>query len=436
MTPTMESPVSADQGYSSISAGLESLLDAPDTSTQQAAPGPPQEPEAVADEPIDQPGGEEAPSEDEAPAPEMELDDEDADPDEEVIDVDGRKRYHVKPAKMLRLTAANKFVKEISDFAPDIQTAKAHYEAASDFRALQSDFASGDPEGVQNFMGYWANGAPAAFHSMAQQLPAFLARAASQDPGAAQALKAIESQVHRATIADAYDRAVRSGDPKDLYAAQSLDFAINGKFHESLDKIPARTQQQVQDPVRQREQQIEQREQQFAQQRWAEFDSQALSGATQNALKTAVDAAFKVAEKAFTPGLLNAAKRGAMAQAETELKKNFEWNRNQEVEMRDIQRDFLKAIRTGQKTNLEPRAAALVQAYQARLAQVLPRIVKPLIGEQTRAVVAQSQAQHTRLAQGAKKTSPGAGGAPAARSVLPAQGGWKNVSEGLDALLG
>lgn len=353
---------------------------------------------------------------------------------EEFTDDAGRKYYNVKPTRMREFVNAKNFMKEMADFAPTIEDAKAHYESASDFRALQSDFASGEPEGVQNFMGFWSNGAPEAFNSMATQLPAYLARLASQNnPGALQALRSIEGQVHRATISEAYDKARQTGDPKDLYAAQSIDFSINGKYHDSLDKIPQRQQPQPQDQVRQREQQISQREEQFANQRWQEFDGTAITGAKDAALTSAVDAAFKVAESAFTPGLLSAAKREATAQVTEVLKKQFEWNRNQTVDQKDIQRDFLKAVRTGARTNLEPRAAALVQSYKARIAAVLPGIVRPLIGERTQAVMQQSAQTHQRLAKGATRTAPGAGGSPAPRSIAP-RGQRQSVDNRLDQI--
>ena len=285
-------------------------------------------------------------------------------------------------------------------------------------------------------MDYWQKGSPEAFGSMAQRLPAYLASQASNNPMAAQALGQIEAQVHRVTINRAYDKARETGDRDDFLSAQALDYAINGRYIETMEKIPSRQRQfDPQSEMRQREQQIDQRETQFANQRWQEFDRNYISGARDTVLTSAVDAAFRGAEQAFPAGILKAAKREAIAQINESIEKNFEFNRNQKVETSDIQRDLVRAIRSGQTTNLEPRAARLVEEFKARVTRILPGIVKPLIGDATKGVVQQSQATHNRLATGAQKTAPGAGGKPTPRDIFP-KPNWKSASEGLDALLG
>ncbi len=436
MTPEVpSSPAAAGGGeFSSASSMMDSLLDTPSISsvpeTKQAAPEPPVQRTA---EVAEQPEVQEEQVEDQIEDP----NDEDFDPDEEFVDQEGRKRYHVKPPRMAKLVAANKAWSQVAEFAPTVDAAREHYQAASDFRALQSDFASGEPEGVQNFMGYWSQGAPEAFQAMATQLPNYLATLASRgDQGSVQALRAIEGQVHRATIATAYDKAAQTKDPKDFYAAQALDFAINGKYIETADKIPVRQQQQP-DRTQQERQRFDQERTRFENQRWQEFDTNAITGAKETSLKSAVEAAFKPFEGAFqgTPGLMAAAKREATAKVQEEITKQFEWNRNQTVEQKDIQRDFLKAIRTGEKTNLSQRAEQLVNEYKARVSRVLPGIVKSLIGEQTKTVMQQSAKTHENLARGANKTSPGSGGKAVPRDIFPTQN-WKTPGEGLDALLG
>jgi hypothetical protein len=434
MTPSPAAPAAASGGdFTSASSMMDSLLDSPSESStpepKQAAPEPP----AVKAEPVAEPVAEEVEQE---AAPEPNYEDE-VD-QEEVIDQEGRKYYNVKPQKMAKFVAANKAWTQISEFAPTVEDARAHYESSSDFRALQSDFASGEPEGVQNFMGYWSKGAPEAFQTMATQMLPYLAKlAGSGDPGFQKVISAIESQVHRATITSAYDKARQTGDPKDLYAAQAIDFAINGKFVESVDKIPVRQTRQI-DHTQQREQQLNQRETEFANRHWQEFDSTAISGAKESALTSSVEAAFRPFESVFagSPRLLAAAKRDAIAEVQKEIAgKHFEWKRNQELETNDIKRDLIRSVKAGQKTDLGPRAAALVQDYRNKVSNTLPRIVKELIGEQTRSVVQQSAKTHESLARGAGKTSPGAGGKAVPRDIFPTPN-WKSTSEGLDALLG
>jgi hypothetical protein len=433
MTPEAPMSSSADAGsYGSTSDALDSVLDAP--STQQSAPELPQQ---QTPEPEAEYQAEDATEQGEAEAASDEsIVDEDGH-DEQFTDEAGRKYYNVKPDRMRGFVSAKNFVKSIEEFAPTVADAKAHYEGASDFRAMQSMFDSAEPESMNQFMNYWHKGSPEAFGSMAQRLPAFLASQAGSNPMAAQALNQIEAQVHRVTINRAYDKAQQTGDKDDFLSAQALDYAINGRYIETMDRIPSRQRQvDPQDQMRQREQQIDQREAQFANQRWQEFDKSYISGAKDAAINSAVDAAFKVAESAYPAGILKATKREAIVQIQESIEKNsFEFSRNQKVETSDIQRDLVRAIRSGQATNLEPRAARLVEEFKARVNRILPSIVKPLIGDATKGVMQQSQATHNRLATGSQKTAPGAGGKPAPRDIFP-KPNWKTASEGLDALLG
>lgn len=433
MTPEAPMSSSADAGnYGNTSDAMDSIFDAP--STQQSAPEIPQQ-QTPEPEPETKYQAEDATEPVEAEAADETIVDEDGQ-DEQFTDDAGRKYYNVKPDRMRGFVTAKNFVKAIEEFAPTVDDAKAHYEGASDFRAMQSMFDSAEPESLNQFMGYWHKGSPEAFGAMAQRLPAFLASQAGSNPMAAQALNQIEAQVHRVTINRAYDRARETGDRDDFLSAQALDYAINGRYIEAMDKIPSRQRQfDPQAEMRQREHQIDQRETHFANQRWQEFDKNYISGAKDSAITSAVDAAFKVAESAYPAGILKAAKREAIAQIQESIEKNFEFNRNQKVETSDIQRDLVRAIRSGQTTNLEPRAARLVEEFKARVNRILPGIVKPLIGDATKGVMQQSQTTHNRLATGAAKTAPGAGGKPTPRDIFP-KPNWKSAGEGLDALLG
>ena len=455
MTPTMEAPAPPAGG-----GGFD--LDARMDSAFSAAPEAPAE-EPIADVSQDPPEPPEAPAEDPNPlADDQPIVDEDGETDEQFTDDKNRTYYRVQPDRMKTFVNAKNFMRQMADIAPTIEDAKAHYQTASDFRALQSDFSSGEPEGVGRFVEYWAQGAPEGFQAMAENIPQQLAKMAANDPGALRALDAIEGQVQRAyhnralagdqsalkaihtnsqiLVNRAYQEAIGKNDAQAFYRAQLFDLGVNGKYLTDPKEFRAATapQRQAPDPsaqLRERQTQLDQREQQFADQRWQEFDKNAIGGAKESALQGAVDAAFKVAEAAFTPGLLRAAKRDAMEQINAELAKQMEWSRNQLVEQKEIQREFLRAVRAGSKTELEPRAAALVQDYKARIARVLPGVVKPLIGEATQKRVQQSQAQHTRLQQGATKSAPGAGGRPAPHSIAPRQP-KQSVGDRLDQLFG
>jgi hypothetical protein len=422
-------PVGSDL-YASLDAAFDGQPDAPEPEPQE------EESPVIEDDPQPEP--------DEAP-----FDDEDADPDEEVTDQAGRKSHNVKPEKMRRLVAAKNYFKAVQDFAPTVEDAKSNYENSADFRAMQVNFSHGEPEFMDKFLDYWGTagtpGAPLAdsFQTMTQSLPNYLAaRAARGDQVAGKALSGIESQVRNADISRAYSNAqqlARNGNEQGaadaLYRAQSLDYANSGKYRfKTVQEIPQRMQQQPQDQLARDQKAHEQQVTQFADQRWQEFDKSAVTGPRDSAVGQEIDKAFDVVKNAYPPAVLKALKAEANSQLKEALSKQYEWHRNQDLEMKDIQRDFLKSVRSGSKTELEPRAQALVSGYRARAARILPGIVKSMIAEASRNQITQNQATHNRAAAGAGRVAPSPGGRPVRQNITPMQP-RQSVNDRLDQLL-
>lgn len=423
MTPSPATSAESG-GFEGLSSGdaISQILDTPDTSAPE------------------QPGGEAAPPEQVAPELDpLDFGDEEETPEQ--VQDNGRNAYKMSEAHMQRLTAAKDFLAKVQEFAPTPEAAQEHFQRASDFHAMESDFASADPANVGEFLNYWNQQSPEAMGVMAQQLPAFL-----EKTGNHQVLRAIEGQVYGATVNRLYTQAQQAvqqfgegsaAAKQALYKAQALDYAINGK-HKGLDALPkvdpnARTQQTQQ----QREQAINKRETDFINNQWQSWDKAYVSGAKETALTGALDKILNDPriKDAYTPGILNSIRQTATNEIQQKLAADLEWNRNHSIEQRNIQRDFLSSMRKNERTDFQPRIQAHVGDYANRISRVLPSVLKPLIQGATKNAVDANGALHQRLAAGAARSAPNGSGVPARRSIAPVPGNWKSAREGLDALL-
>lgn len=425
MTPTAETGAPAGgSGYDFDSSIDSAFSDQPDTGAETT-----EEPVAPEPEPEPEPLTEEETEPAELP------DDEEQDIDPESLD-QNRNHYRVPPNRMKAFVQAKNFMKAIEEYAPTVEAVKDLHQNASDFRAMQIEFQSGQPEAVSKFLDFWGS-APEGLAALSHKLPEYLA---TNNPAA---LQQLEGRVHQATVTRAYDRAARvaaGGDSKaaaaELYKAQSLEYALTGKFrYNSAAEIPrvdpAKTQESA---LQQREQALARQQDQFITNQWSGFDKQNLSGAKESSLQQEIDKAFAPVKDSYQPGVLAALKREASAKVQEALKGSFEWDRNHNLEVAGLKREFYNSIRSGKATNAEPQAQALVNDYRSRAARVLPSIVRPLINGATQKVVAQNQATHQKLAAGAAKSAPGGSGRPAPRSITPMQP-RQSVSDRLDELL-
>lgn len=429
MTP-VDTGAPAGSGGLDISGGsasaIDSLLDAPDTQESEVQADPVQE--------------ESDPIQEEEPGEDVDLqeteDGEDIDPDS--IDTDNRNHYRVDPNRMKKFITANKFMNAIADIAPTVEAVQQLHQSASDFRAMQIEFQAGTPEAAGKFLEFWA-GSPEGIGAVTQQLPVYLAqKAAAGDQQALQTLTSLETMVHTADINRLYAQAAKTGDATDLWKAQMQDYLRNGKHrYETVQAIPRQDPAQIQrQQQQQREQALNARENQQIQNQWQSFDKQYLNGAKETSLQQEIEKAFAVVKDKYPAGVLSALKREAQAKVAEGLKSSFEWNRNHNLEIGDIQRDFERSLRANMPTkDVEARAKARVDEYRSRAASLLPGIVKPLINGQTERIVAESNATHKKLAAGAAKSAPGGSGRPAPRSITD-RTNWKTASEGLEVLLG
>lgn len=427
MTPAPPAPSAESGGFEGLSSGdaISQILDSPDTTTA-----------------ID-PGTDPVPASDPAQAaPEADpLDFGDEEETPEQVQENGRNAYKMSAAHMERLTAAKDFLAKVQEFAPTPEAAQEHFQRASDFHAMESDFASADPANVTEFLNYWNGQSPEAMGVLAQQLPAFL-----EKTGQAGVLRAIEGQVYGATVNRLYSAAQNAvqqhgegsqAAKQALYKAQALDYALNGT-HKSLDALPkVDPNARIQQTQQQRDAAITQREEKFINDQWSTWDRQYVSGAKETALTGALDKVFNDPriKDAYGPAILKSIRQTATNEIQQKLAADLEWNRNHGIEQKNIQRDFVNSMRKNERTDYQPRIQAHVSDYASRVTRILPSVLRPLIQGATKNAVEANGALHQRLAAGAARSAPNGGGQPARRSIAPVPANWKNAREGLDALL-
>jgi hypothetical protein len=356
--------------------------------------------------------------------------------DEDLASIKDGKKYRVNSTKMKRLLEASKMVKAVQEhFEPTPEALLEHYGAATSYKNMTTDFRSADPTNITEFMNHWSGESPEGFAVLAQNLPAFLANKGMTGP-----LQNIERQVLGVAVQRAYNEVAQiaaipekdrsAAEKAQLYRAQALDYALNKTYKKDteIQQMASRPRGPQIDQERQR---FEQQQKNFHDSRWADFDQQYITGAKESALNGAIDAAFKPVEGKYSEKMLNSLKNSARRDVEDAISKRSEWKRNQDIEIQDIQREFRQALKTNSKTNLATRIEPLVGDYRIVINRLVPGIVKGLTGAATKAVVDESNANHDRLARGARQTAPSAGGTTAPRKV---QG--ENYKQALDRVFG
>lgn len=338
--------------------------------------------------------------------------DEDADP-EKFEDSDD---YRVSPNRWKKHVAARKFATEVQQFAPSVEAAREHFERASDFRHMESDFRGADPANITAWMNHWGSQSPEAMGQVGSQILPWLAN--SGNPAAHAAIGQVESQVTRAMTSRLYDAARASGNPDDLLKAQNTDFYLNGSF-KTAEQLKVQPQQRHQPQQSSDSAQLDR----LISTQWQQLNQQQIIGAKESAMTGKLDSIFNRPDikAGYTPQVLDALRSKIATEAEAKLATDVEWKRNHDIELRDIQREFTQAMRTGKPTNLQSRIDALKTDYAARLGRIIPQLAKPMLDRETKRVVSESDQRNRRLAAGAAKSQPAGGGRPTPRSLVDAK---------------
>src|SRR5579864_1613398 len=138
-----------------------------------------------------------------------------------------------------------KFAQELRSIVPDLKTAQQMYGRVTDFRAMHSDFTSGN---VDAFLDYWSNESPEGFAAMA-------GRALERAP------EAVRAEINQRAVGSYFDamyaKAAETGDPQDLYKARQAEYWATGDWRkDTAPKV---------DPLAAREKAISDRENAFKQ---------------------------------------------------------------------------------------------------------------------------------------------------------------------------
>ena len=164
--------VAPNETFSSPRDMMDSILAGPVSETTEVIPqeAPPEDPDA----PAEQTSPESEVPEDEEPGDDVPAAEDDEE-DEDLDSIKDGKKYRVNPTKMRRLLEASKIVKAAQEhFEPTPEAILDHYQRATAWNHMTTDFKTGDPANVRAFMEHWAGESPEGFATLAQNLPAFL----------------------------------------------------------------------------------------------------------------------------------------------------------------------------------------------------------------------------------------------------------------------
>lgn len=334
--------------------------------------------------------------------------------DEEVgpIETEGKKAIQIDVPRWNTVYQGYKLAQQIREFAPSVESAKAQYETSNDYRVMHADFQSADPENIDAWLDHWAEESPDGFSAMASRLPEKLQ---ALNP---EAWESLQGAFLQKKIDQLYAEAAESGDQQAKYYAQLLDYKVNGKYRETLDKP---------DPIAARQKELDARQAKIDQQEserqgrvWSNFSTR-IETAKQQGLSAVIDKILTPIRDRFqgAPELFEALKDRIATKAQSAIKNDFEWSRNHDIDLRSIKQSFDKSWKTGGKTNMNADAQALVGQYVSKASGIVASAAKPLVAQATASLVQQSNDKHAQLQKGQVRRGSSGGGKPSPRGFAP-----------------
>lgn len=291
--------------------------------------------------------------------------------------------YLVPKADMGTLNGVKQYAEAVQNRFPTASDAESAYLVSSDFRAIQSDFLSGDVHHVLNYFAGKDHSDPTtaaqyrqSFAQMAQKMP--------------DVLKGVDEQAYskmgdgfvQQRIDAAYQRATESGDAEDLLAAQRLDWGVSGKYKTELPKHdPIKAEQERQDAARK---EFEQRETGLMDRDWKSFNQNTLEGPKWQQFHSEIDKALAPIKAKYDPIVFDSVKDKIANSVIDKLKNDFEWARTHENERKALEANY-RQLWKGQKPadGLKPRIQAYTNDFMARVRRQLPAIAAPLLSKAT-----------------------------------------------------
>ncbi len=261
------------------------------------------------------------------------------------------------------------------------------------------DYLHNGDEGTQNFLSHWAgmdyNDDPAlaaqhaeAFSRMALQMPSFLKQV---NEGA---FGQMEAGILQPRIDALYQAAVESGNPSDLYAAQRLDYEVNGRYLQSIDQVKvedaaARQARELQE----RTQAIEQREEALASQSWGSYVASNVDGPKWSELNAEISRALEPLKGSFRPEQMARLHKEVRDEIIATVTKDALWARNHLADRNWIENQYKQAFKQHRNPDMTPQIQRYRTDFLSRTRPLVGPIARRVTEGATATAVAASAAQ-------------------------------------------
>jgi hypothetical protein len=384
---------------------------------------------------------------------------------EEGVFSDG-KGFRVSKDRMDDFQKWKSMGEQVIALAPSLDHIKQYRDNASDFRALDIDFQNGaaDDASMDKFLDFWQGSMEndpakqarlqAAFVKMADRIPDRLRQVNPQAYVALQqkmldtkALREqnpegygkVQGEVVRAALDAKYLEAAQKNDVEMFRQLQWADYHQTGKYYKSMLEVPRpdplMTEKQTLDLQRS---ELEKRTQTFEQQQqdgrvkiW-EHHKELLGNAERTGMDSLITDALKPALGRYNEQALEQFKVAIAANVEQQLRADYTWHRDRQIDLDQLGRDTLERLKNGQKLqDLKPRGDEYINEYLRVARPLVQRIAAQVVSAKTSSLVKQSQEKHDRL-KASQKPGTAGGGTPTAR---PVTGPNMTMEQKLDALL-
>lgn len=292
--------------------------------------------------------------------------------------------YLVPKAELPALTGMKQYAEKVQERFPTTNDAELGYLESSDFRAIRSDFLSGDDANLDAVLGYWAGRDSKDPQEQAQFRESF-ARMAARMP---ETLKNVNPDAYQklgdsfvnSRIESAYARATETGDPEDLLAAQRLDWGHTGRYKTELPKHDPQAAAAAK--IAADSKALEQRTAATLNRDWASFNKTSLEGPKWQAFNAEIDKALAPVKDSYDATVFNALRDHIGKALTAKMQEDYEWARNHGNDLNSLQAAYKQ--RWNQQKNaddLKPSIQTYTNDFMARVRRHLPSIAAPILSK-------------------------------------------------------
>lgn len=357
-----------------------------------------------------------------------ELED-DRDPEPKSDPKTGKKVWTFPEARGRKIYDGYKFANEVRDIAPSLEDVKTHHSAYVNQERMHQDFESGDPQAINEFLGYWNSVNPRAMEVAAEVMIKGLPQANPQAFGRARSL-ILDDLISELRNAEASYEAESQDAQRYKFAAEMLEYHLS----KAGDRM-TRTQQTKRD-VDPRTEQLEREREQLLRERAerANAERQNFVQDTNRRIQTKVAKEIDQSLQKLAP--LKASNEKAYNRAVRDLRQELaesmraagEWKQTFEL-------SYEKAIRSGDPKEQQK----LVDRYLSQVRLKLPRLSASIIRDFTNDYLRKVDQRTTKQEKAATKTQDMSAGGAASNPKVPGSKSYEKattVEEKLSILLG